>query len=82
MEQNGLNAFFVDPAEFDAGFLNAIQGERYRENIVHRRESHSGWRAQFERIQHMRFVEIPGRTDDDRPGQVAAAVAKPEAARR
>jgi hypothetical protein len=53
VEQNGLNAFFADPAEFEPGFLEAIRGTEYRENIVHRRESRSGWAQQYEVIKHL-----------------------------
>lgn len=58
VEQNGLNAFFVDPAEFARGFIDAVQGTDYRENIVHRRESRGGWAGQFEQIRHLPLVEI------------------------
>jgi len=58
VEQNGLNAFFVDRSEFSPAFLNGIRGEAYRENVVHRQESRSGWRAQFEQIQHLPLVEV------------------------
>jgi hypothetical protein len=58
VEQNGVNAFFADPPEFDAGFLDAVQGCTYRENIVQRRESRTGWAGQFEQIQHLPLIEI------------------------
>jgi hypothetical protein len=58
VEQNGLNAFFVDPAEFERSFLGAIEGTAYRENIVHRRESRGGWSGQFETIRHLPLVEV------------------------
>ena len=56
VDQNGVNAFFADPAEFDRGFLDAIRGEPFRDNIVHRRETGTDWAAQFERIQHLPLV--------------------------
>jgi hypothetical protein len=59
VEQNGLNAFFIDPAEFEPAFVNGIEGTPYRENIVHRRESRSGWADQFEQIRHLPLSEIP-----------------------
>lgn len=58
VEQNGLNAFFADPMEFEAGFLAAVRGTAYRENIVHRRESRSGWVQQYEVIKHLPLDEI------------------------
>ncbi len=65
VEQNGVNAFFADPAEFDAGFINAVEGTPFRENIVQRRESRSDWAGQFDRIRHLPLVEIeaPGRRE-------------------
>jgi hypothetical protein len=58
VDQNGLNAFFADPAEFDGSFLEALEGTPYRENIVHRRESRGGWNGQFETIRHLPLAEI------------------------
>jgi hypothetical protein len=58
VDQNGLNAFFADPSAFDARFLDAVRGTEYRENIVHRRESRSGWEAQFEQIRQLPLIEI------------------------
>jgi hypothetical protein len=58
VERNGFNAFFVDPAEFDAQFLDAIRGEAYCENILHRRESRTGWQEQFDQIRHLPLVEV------------------------
>jgi hypothetical protein len=58
VEQNGLNAFFVNPAEFPAALLEEIRGDCYRENIVHRKESRTDWRGQFEQIRHLPLVEI------------------------
>jgi hypothetical protein len=58
VEQNGLNAFFADPAEFEPGFLDAVRGTAYRENIVHRRESRTGWAQQYEIIKHLPLDEI------------------------
>jgi hypothetical protein len=69
VEQNGLNAFFVDPAAFARGFIDAVKGTAYRENIVHRRESRGGWTGQFEQIRHLPLVEIG---DDSRRAAAAS----------
>lgn len=59
VEQNGVNAFFVDPAAFRPEFLDAVQGETFRENVVQRLESKQDWRRQFQTIHHLPLVEIP-----------------------
>ena len=62
VERNGFNAFFADPAEFDAGFLDAIRGEMYCENILHRRESRTTWREQYEHIHHLPLIDVSAST--------------------
>lgn len=58
VEQNGVNAVFADPKEFDAAFLDGVRGTLYRENIVQRRESRTDRAGQFDRIRHLPLVEI------------------------
>lgn len=58
VEQNGVNAFFADPAEFDAQFLDGVRGSAFRENIVQRRESRTDWASQFDQIRHLPLTEI------------------------
>ena len=58
VDQNGLNAFFADPAEFDGSFLQGVDGTPYRENIVHRRESRGGWTGQFDTIRQLPLTEV------------------------
>jgi hypothetical protein len=58
VDQNGVNAFFADPAEFDRGFIDALRGTPFRENIVQRRESRTDWAGQFDRIRHLPLVEV------------------------
>lgn len=67
VDQNGVNAFFADPAEFDPAFLDRVCGTPFRENIVQRRESRSGWAAQFEQIRHLPLVEIDAPASAARP---------------
>jgi hypothetical protein len=59
VDQNGVNAFFVDPREFDTDFLSSIQGSEFRENTIQRRESRTDWRGQLAHIATLPLVEIP-----------------------
>lgn len=59
VDQNGVNAFFADPGEFDASFLAQVAGSAFRENIVQRAQSRSDWAGQFDQIRHLPLVEIP-----------------------
>jgi hypothetical protein len=59
VDQNGLNAIFIDPAAFERRFVDAIRGIEYRENIVHRAESGGqSWGEQFEQIRHLPLVDV------------------------
>lgn len=58
VEQNGVNAFFVDPAWFDAGFLDAVQGLEFAENRYQLRKFGADCNTQFENIAGERFLEI------------------------
>lgn len=58
VEQNGVNAFFVDPTQFPSGVLDGIRGTEFRENIVQRRESRSDWRGQLAQVAALPLVEI------------------------
>jgi hypothetical protein len=55
---NGVDAFFINPLEFDAEFVRNLKGLEFRENFYLRRKFRVTWEKQFERIQHMDFVEI------------------------
>jgi hypothetical protein len=59
VEQNGVNAFFADPQQFEAGFLDVVRGTEFRENLVQRRESRTDWRGQLAQIGTLPLVEIP-----------------------
>ncbi len=72
VEQSGVNAFFVDPAEFPAGFTEGLRGETFRNNdgdlngATRPYQDAAGddvlpardWRAQYERIAALPVVEI------------------------
>jgi len=58
VDQSGVNAFFVNPSEFGAEFLNNIKGVDFQENYCQLRRLRVPWGQQFERIKGMNFVEI------------------------
>ncbi|MDE2178770.1 MAG: hypothetical protein KGJ50_10765 [Xanthomonadaceae bacterium] len=58
VERNGVNAFFADPACFDAGFLEGVQGLDFAENRFQLHKFRQPWPQQFERIARMPLVDI------------------------
>jgi hypothetical protein len=58
VEANGVNAFFIDPGEFDPAFVRGVSGAEFVENFSQRREYKSAWHSQFELIRHREFVSI------------------------
>ena len=58
VERNGVNAFFADPACFDAGFLEGVQGLGFAENRFQLHKFRQPWPQQFERIARMPLVDI------------------------
>lgn len=58
VEQNGVNAFFVDPDQMDVNFLDAIRGTHYLESFSHAREYHRGWQDQFSLIADRPLFEV------------------------
>lgn len=58
VDSNGLNAFFVDPAEFDAGFLADIRGLDFAENVAQARQYRRGWQGQAALINDRPFVQL------------------------
>jgi hypothetical protein len=58
VDRNGANAFFVDPAHFDAGFLDGVRGLEFAENayqLLRFRVPNSG---QLDLIAGVRFVDV------------------------
>ena len=70
VEQNGVNAFFADPSQFEPEFINSIRGADFCENIVQRRESRTDWTGQMAQVAHLPLVEIP-LTREQSPASVA-----------
>jgi hypothetical protein len=58
VDRNGVNAFFVDPACFDAGFLSGIAGLDFAENRYQLSKFRKPWRAQLELIGDQDFHDI------------------------
>jgi hypothetical protein len=58
VDRQGVNAFFVDPAFFDAGFLNGINGLSFSENIYQFRKFKGSFEKQFSIIADQEFENI------------------------
>ena len=53
VEQNGVNAFFVDAKRFPESFLATVQGITFRDNYYQRHVFRTGWEGRFELIRDM-----------------------------
>lgn len=58
VEQKGVNAFFVDPACFDATFLDQIDGVPFAENVYQRRKFKGSFEKQFPLIAGQEFQDV------------------------
>jgi hypothetical protein len=58
VDRNGVNAFFVDPAQVDMGPLAAVRGSAFRENYVQRMRFRCNWEGQFAFIRTMPYLTI------------------------
>lgn len=58
VDSNGVNAFFADATQFDAGFLDAIKGMEFAENRFQMHRFREPWQAQFECIRDLPFTTI------------------------
>jgi hypothetical protein len=58
VEQNGVNAFFVDPAAFETGVLANLRGLDFGENFAHLTRFRRFWSEQFQLIKDLEFVEL------------------------
>ena len=58
VDNNGVNAFFVDKNEFDGNYLNNIQGMDFVENYYLKMKYKVPWDIQFNLIKEMEFFEI------------------------
>ena len=53
VEQNGVNAFAVDPTRFPQSFLDELSGVDFRENYYQRHAFRVGWKERFELIKEL-----------------------------
>jgi hypothetical protein len=58
VDRNGVNAFFVDPASFDARFLDGVHGLEFAENRYQFLKFREPSERQFQRIADRTLVEI------------------------
>jgi hypothetical protein len=58
VNRHGVNAFFVDPDRFDAGFLAGVRGLPFAENLFQFRKFHRPSEEQFTLIADQPFVRI------------------------
>jgi len=58
VDQKGVNAFFVDPANFDAKFLDGIKGLEFAENQAQYKKFRIPSEQQFALIADQKFVSI------------------------
>ena len=58
VESNGVNAFFIDPHEFDTTVVDRFKGLDYQDNVCHARAYKVNWEKQYERIKDMDLFEI------------------------
>jgi hypothetical protein len=58
VNRHGVNAFFVDPAQFDAGFLAGVRGLAFAENLFQYRKFHRSSEEQFALIADKSFAPI------------------------
>lgn len=58
VDSNGVNAFFVDPAHFDAEFLGGVRGLKFAENRYQLRAHGMGHDGQFALIADQPFEQV------------------------
>ena len=58
VDSNGVNAFFVDPNEFDRTYLKRIRGLEFQENFLQLQKFKIPWQEQFRLIEQEYFVAV------------------------
>lgn len=58
VDRKGVNAFFVDPASFDVGFLDGVKGIEFKENMYQYRKFKMPSEKQFSLISEQDFFSI------------------------
>jgi len=59
VDRHGVNAFFVDPSQFDAAFLEALNGVDFVENAYQFHKFKDGHEAQFGLVADKAYYSIP-----------------------
>lgn len=57
-DSNGVNALFLNPAEFDAGFVRELKGLDFAENFSQLREYRTAWQGQLALLRGRELVEL------------------------
>ena len=58
VEQNGVNAFAVDPNRFAPSFLDNVRGVDFRDNFYQRQAMSVGWQERLELIKGLDFQTV------------------------
>ena len=58
VEQNGVNAFFVDPIRFRHFFIDSVVGSHFRDNYFQRHAFGLGWEERFKLIRDMELEVV------------------------
>lgn len=58
VDNNGVNAFFIDSSQFDGDFVAGLRGCDFRENFAQMRQHKRPWQEQFALIQGRELTEI------------------------
>jgi hypothetical protein len=58
VEQTGVNAFFVNPSEFDKAFLDVVIPLDFRDNFYQLANFRMGWEERFKYIAHRKFYQV------------------------
>ena len=58
VDQNGVNAFFIDPNHFEERFVSRINGLEYKDNFYQMRQYKMLWQDRFKIIQDMDYIQI------------------------
>ena len=58
VDTNGVNAFFVQPSQFDPAFLGRIRGYPFVENFYQLKKFKQPWEEQLKKIEREKFIPI------------------------
>jgi hypothetical protein len=58
VDSNGVNAFFIEPGQFERSFLQGLSGYPYRENFYQLKKFKQPWQELFKKIEDQPLVAI------------------------